>query len=144
MRLGLIKALLQKTYKTQKVMRKFMFAILAVAAIGLTGCSKENDEQQDGIVGKWNAVIDYEKIDNQWEEWYVYDDEEFVLEFFSNGSIKAYEYGKHISSGSYLYDKEKNEITMTVMGSMKVKVEELTEQRLIVYNSDVRIVFDRI
>jgi hypothetical protein len=124
-------------------MKKILLFTAFVVCFAFAGCSKNDDS--NGIIGKWELVVEYEPgVNNEWEEVYEYDPNEVVLDFRQDGRIFCYEDGEEISNGDYVYNKSKGEITITIMYQVTLKIEALTQTRLIVYNDEMRIVLGRL
>lgn len=70
-------------------MKKILFLLMCIPLVTFTGCS--DDEENNSIVGKWECVADYEKVNGSWEKVYEYDREENIWEISDNKIIVYYE-----------------------------------------------------
>ena len=89
-------------------MKKLLF--FAIAAIVCISCSKDNDDN-NALVGKWEAINNHELIDNDWSLSYTYKPNELVLEF-TKSEITQYEDGIKTLSATYSYNASRKEITI--------------------------------
>ena len=110
-------------------MKKLLF--FAIAAIVCISCSKDNSDDKNALVGKWEAINGHEFVDNNWVLSDTYDPNELVLEFTKN-EVTQYDGGVKTISVTYSYNASKKEIT--ILGI--VSEVELTSTQLVIIAKD--------
>ncbi len=115
-------------------MRKLALILMAAMVVAFISCTDgviDNiDSNTNGsIVGKWEAVADYDFVNGSWVLDYTYDPKEFALQFTSDGKVNQYDYGTKTLTATYSYNAPKRELT--IMG-MIVEVESLTSSELMI------------
>ena len=105
---------------------------MTIAILVLTGCSKDNNTDNNNstngkIIGKWEAVTEYELINGVWEEWFTYESGERVFDFKNNGKVINYEEGVKTMEVNYSYNPQTKELIL--MGFVCL-VDKLTSTEL--------------
>ena len=96
-------------------MKKCLFALMTIAVFVLTGCEKDNNNDNQNptngtLNGKWEAVAEYDLINGIWEESYAYESGEMVYEFKSNGKVTIYYDGIRDGEITYSYNARNKEL----------------------------------
>jgi len=106
-------------------MKKLFYAMIAMAVLMFVSCDKDNNGGDDsGLIGRWEAVADYELKNGQWAQIETYKANESIMEFTSDNLIQ-YSYGQKVGpTQTYNFDSSKN--TLTLMGIV-MKVYKLTD-----------------
>ena len=113
-------------------MKKLLFVFAAIALFA--SCSKDEDNNNGLLVGKW------EKVKTVWLDGSHPDDEyapgEYVLEFTADGRIYEYQFGeKSPYSTKYSYNSKTSELTLMFV-TFKV---DLSADELIMHGQSIDV-----
>lgn len=113
-------------------MKKLLFVFAAIALFA--SCSKDEDNNNGLLVGKW------EKVKTVWLDGSHPDDEyapgEYVLEFTADGRVYEYQFGeKSPYSTKYSYNSKTSELTLMFV-IFKV---DLSADELIMYGQSIDV-----
>ncbi|OUN57951.1 hypothetical protein [Alistipes sp. An66] len=113
-------------------MKKLLFVFAAIALFA--SCSKDEDNNNGLLVGKW------EKVKTVWLDGSHPDDEyapgEYVLEFTADGRVYEYQFGeKSPYSTKYSYNSKTSELTLMFV-TFKV---DLSADELIMHGQSIDV-----
>lgn len=101
-------------------MKKFLFALAAMAAFAFVGCDNES-ENSDGLAGT---------------VWTSQDNGVSMKVAFNSNSMVTISMGGYSFSGSYIYDYPDVTITLNLYGEKVVMYGKFTDDKLIIYHDD--------
>ena len=113
-------------------MKKLLFVFAAIALFA--SCSKDEDNNNGLLVGKW------EQVKTVWLDGSHPDDEyapgEYVLEFTADGRVYEYQFGeKSPYSTKYSYNSKTSELTLMIV-TFKV---DLSADELIMHGQSIDV-----
>ena len=131
-------------------MKRFLLLFMAVAMVGLVGCSKDDDDNGGGgdsaLVGKWEAVAEYELKNGNWTLDYTYSSNQCVYTFTEtkltikdsadvlNGQTIGYSYNtssKKLTVAGMSFDVHKLTSTEFEMGGISITNEGTVETKTV-------------
>jgi len=128
-------------------MKKLFYIAVVSAAMLFISCDKDNNGGNDDgrLVGRWEAVADYELKNGQWAVIETYKANESVMEFTADNLIQ-YSYGEKIGP-TQTYNLDRSKMTLTLMGIV-MKVYKLTDTEFDLeepgYPTEMKTTFKRI